>query len=419
MNPVLAKTQGGNPSLREAEVSFRLSGRIAELDGIRGLAIGMVLIYHYFLIRIDVPVRSAAAYALSTGRLAWSGVDLFFVLSGFLIGGILLEARGSVNYFRVFYTRRFFRIVPIYAVLLSACYVVHTLVRLGVGGRIASLTQGELPWIPHLLFLQNFWMAWRNTLGAPALSVTWSLAVEEQFYLTLPLIVWALSPRRLVIFLGAGALSAPILRFALHTLWPGHVWAWFTLMPCRADSLLLGVLGAVIIRDSACRAWLEEHRRLMRWVLLVLVMGIAVLTKYSAGFFDTTGTLIVTVGFTWLAAFYLCVLMYSLLWRDSVLSRCLRWSWLCWLGAIAYGTYLLHELIEGLAYGLIWSRPPLILSVPNFGVSLLALGVTLVICRASWILFERPLVKIGHRAQYKFARHSNSIRVSAVPVGES
>src|SRR5271155_3009302 len=118
MNPVLEKTQGGNPSLRETGVSFRLSGRIAELDGIRGLAIGMVLIYHYFLIRIDVPVRSAAAYALSTGRLAWSGVDLFFVLSGFLIGGILLEARGSVNYFRVFYTRRFFRIVPIYALLL-------------------------------------------------------------------------------------------------------------------------------------------------------------------------------------------------------------------------------------------------------------------------------------------------------------
>src|SRR5208282_3338546 len=177
MNPVLAKTQGGNPSLREAEVSFRLSGRIAELDGIRGLAIGMVLIYHYFLIRIDVPMRSAAAYALSTGRLAWSGVDLFFVLSGFLIGGILLDARDSSNYFQVFYTRRVLRIVPIYAVFLFAAFCIFQVGNLGDGNRFTWLFQGRLPWVPHLVFLQNFWMVKANTFGPAILGLTWSLAV--------------------------------------------------------------------------------------------------------------------------------------------------------------------------------------------------------------------------------------------------
>src|SRR6266851_1125269 len=95
---------------------LHLSGRIPELDGIRGIAIGMVLIAHHFEV-VSRP-GSTLAYALVPLRLTWSGVDLFFVLSGFLIGGILLDARESSNYFRVFYTRRFFRIIPIYAVLL-------------------------------------------------------------------------------------------------------------------------------------------------------------------------------------------------------------------------------------------------------------------------------------------------------------
>src|SRR5438477_3577880 len=95
-----------------------LSGRIPELDGLRGLAIGSVLIWHYFMVPIVTAPATPLSYALVFGRLTWSGVDLFFVLSGFLIGGILLDARKASNYFQVFYTRRFFRIVPIYAAVL-------------------------------------------------------------------------------------------------------------------------------------------------------------------------------------------------------------------------------------------------------------------------------------------------------------
>jgi peptidoglycan/LPS O-acetylase OafA/YrhL len=99
-------------------------GRVPELDGLRGIAIGMILVFHYFLLQFVVVPGTPAAYALAMGRLAWSGVDLFFVLSGFLIGGILLDVRDSSNYFQVFYTRRFFRIVPVYCVLLafSGCH---------------------------------------------------------------------------------------------------------------------------------------------------------------------------------------------------------------------------------------------------------------------------------------------------------
>ena len=104
-------------------------------------------------------------------------MDLFFVLSGFLIGGILLDTRDSPNYFRTFYARRFFRIVPLYvAVLCIALAANH--------GKIDE----QIPTVTYFLFLQNFWMALHGTFGY-LLSPTWSLAVEEQFYLTLPGIV--------------------------------------------------------------------------------------------------------------------------------------------------------------------------------------------------------------------------------------
>src|SRR6267378_3037670 len=77
------------------------STRIPELDGMRGIAIGLILVYHYFLLPLSPHVGSALWYVQSCGRLAWTGVDLFFVLSGFLIGGILLDARESSNYFQV------------------------------------------------------------------------------------------------------------------------------------------------------------------------------------------------------------------------------------------------------------------------------------------------------------------------------
>ena len=87
-----------------------VSGRIPELDGLRGIAIGMVLVYHYFYLTIVTRTHSAFYYSLVPLRTLWTGVDLFFVLSGFLIGGILLRARKSRNYFQVFYLRRFLRI---------------------------------------------------------------------------------------------------------------------------------------------------------------------------------------------------------------------------------------------------------------------------------------------------------------------
>jgi peptidoglycan/LPS O-acetylase OafA/YrhL len=373
------------------------SSRIPELDGLRGVAIAMVLLFHYFLQPIHAPLASILSYVQAVGRLAWSGVDLFFVLSGFLIGGILLDARDSSNYFQVFYARRFFRIVPMYLLLITAVFSLHSLGVLGISTRFEAMYKDSLPWIPYFFFIQNFWMAFSTTFGVTALTVTWSLAVEEQFYLTLPVLIRTLRSRRLLVSICIGILSAPALRLALHVLWPGRFLASLWLMPCRADALLLGVIAAIAVRNPDCWALLKENGRIVMFLLMVLAGGLVVLTvRYPSPW----GVPMLAVGFTWLALFYVFVLIYALLFRKSWLSRCLRWRWLRWLGGIAYGVYLLHEFVSLIFFESIWSTPPAMASVSDLFTAVVALATTLILCRASWLYFEKPLVQLGHRAQY-------------------
>lgn len=376
---------------------MRAQEHIPELDGLRGIAIGLVLIWHYLFLLAKAAPATALSYALACFRLSWTGVDLFFVLSGFLICGILFDARNSLGYFGTFYVRRFFRIVPAYAVCLCGAYTLSWLVRSGRAERFMFMTTDALPWPPYLLFLQNFSMALWNSLGAFGLGGTWSLAVEEQFYLTLPALVRFLNTRRLVIVLLCGIIAAPFLRVLLHALWPARWASWFVLTPCRADALLLGSLAAIGLREPSCRVWLLRNKLLLRLSMGVLLVGLGLLTLRAP---NPNDFLMLSVGYTWLALSYLSVLVYAVLFTGSSLSRCLRWKWLAWLGKIAYGTYLLHAFVLGGIFGALWSRPPLITNVSELTATLFALTVTLTICQFSWKYFEKPLVRIGHRWNY-------------------
>jgi peptidoglycan/LPS O-acetylase OafA/YrhL len=161
--------------------------RRPELDGIRGAAILLVLIWHYLV----VPSMNSSNHWLRLiarlGLETWSGVDLFFVLSGFLIGGILIDAKGSGNFFSTFYIRRIFRILPIY-IALCASFPLWKLLfeRLGI-------CLSTMPWYVYAAFAENFWLMHHD--WNVWLSQAWSLAVEEQFYLTLPLLIWLIPTR--------------------------------------------------------------------------------------------------------------------------------------------------------------------------------------------------------------------------------
>src|SRR5882757_9635973 len=159
--------------------------RVKELDGLRALAILLVVAWHY--IGIVGGPESVLWRVFVFGR---TGVDLFFVLSGYLITRILLANTGSPSYFATFYGRRSFRILPIYFVMVAIYLIGRQL-----GGSAPILFGGPLPWWSYVIGLQNVWMAIQQTYGPAWLAGTWSLAIEEQFYLIFPLVVY-LTPSR-------------------------------------------------------------------------------------------------------------------------------------------------------------------------------------------------------------------------------
>jgi peptidoglycan/LPS O-acetylase OafA/YrhL len=384
-----------------------VAGRIPELDGLRGVAILMVLTYHYFENTMVTRPGTLLAHLQTAMGLSWSGVDLFFVLSGFLIGGILLDARASTNYFRVFYTRRFFRIIPIYVVVLLVFPALLSVTRwTGHSNDFAWLAMGRnsLPWWSYWTFTQNFWMAHTERFGAMTLAITWSLAIEEQFYLTLPFLVRLLTGPQLRKCVRLGIYAAPIIRIGIGLHFHHNWMALFALMPCRADSLLLGVLAAMLMRDAQ---WRERIQRSNRFAVLipVLLLGMVALTVWAH---SVDNPIMQSLGYTWLALFYVSVLLCALTQTGSVLSRVLRTKWLGWLGGLAYGVYLFHQTIQGVLFGLIWHCEPVITGGYTLLTTLSALILTLVIAQRSWKHFELPLVA-GHRAVYQFAPREEQV----------
>ena len=217
--------------------------RIAALDGVRGLAILLVLCMHclYIAPRYDLGFITTHTYG-RVAMLGWSGVDVFFVLSGFLITGILVRGKGQAAgpYFRNFYMRRSLRIFPLY-------YLVIILLLYVLPNR-SPATGGEQ--MSYLLYYQNIRYACFGELAFdPARLITWSLAIEEQFYLVWPAVVWFTSERLLRRVCVAMIAVAIALRIVLIA--SGFEGTHF-LTPCRMDALAVGALLSLM---PPPRAW--------------------------------------------------------------------------------------------------------------------------------------------------------------------
>lgn len=326
-------------------------------------------------------------------------MDLFFVLSGFLIGGILLDARNSPNYFKAFYTRRIFRIVPIYAVVVGIFYLCMAA---GVPGRMAGsewLFGPTVPWYAYATFTQNIGYSLGGPTLAHWLTATWSLAVEEQFYLILPAVIWFVSERWFPYVLGSAILAAPLFRLFLSLHYSFGKIASFGLMPCRADALLLGVAAALLVRNRSMWESFKNKQRLLVSVWLGLFAGLPFFILFKET--DPNRSFwISTVGLSWMAFFYLGLLLLALIYSDSWLGRILRNSWLKALGTISYSVYLLHWPVLGLTFMTFAHKKPWAETFAEHGLVLLALGLTIAIASLSWTVFEKPLLKIGHNVKY-------------------
>lgn len=361
------------------------SNRIPQLDGLRGIAIAMVLVFHFAGGVSGIQPQFPLLLALPV-NFGWMGVDLFFVLSGFLIGGILLDARQAPNYFRVFYVRRICRIFPMYFVSLIAILLVSHFTHYP---ELQSLLHPLIPWQASVTFTQNFWMAFHNDTGAIALTPTWSLAVEEQFYLTLPALIYFVNPRRLKWVLAGGIVLAPLIRLAIFIANRRLIYSMAYLLPCRMDSLLLGVAVAYFLRLPGARRYLHRHRSQL-WTSIEVLTCICVWLMLDPSQYSPR---VLLLGYDVLGLLFSGVLIVSLM--DEKVANCLRSKWLMSLGGISYCIYLIHELVLGMTYILLkrfttsWAI-----------TSITALAFTIGIAKISWQYFEKPLVEVGHRERY-------------------
>jgi peptidoglycan/LPS O-acetylase OafA/YrhL len=163
------------------------------------------------------------------------------------------------------------------------------------------------------------------------------------------------------------------------------------------DALLLGALAAWAVRNPAVWQSLVARRRALWGLLAFLTAGLA--------YFTTTSTYysvpMASIGYDWLAAFYLTALLLVLVRPQSWLGRAMRCQWLMALGTIAYGTYLIHLVVYGLCMAYFRGHGPTLGNLGDLWATLAALGLTVVIAQLSWRLFEKRFVQLGHRFQYE------------------
>jgi len=321
--------------------------------------------------------------------MGWCSIDLFFVLSGFLIGGILMDQKKSESFFGPFYIRRFFRIIPAYAV---SCFGFFAALRIfHLSGDLAS--HPPLPWYYYATFTQNIWSGIHHQLDLSSLGTTWSLAVEEQFYLTLPLLIRFVPDKKLIWIVCISIVGAPLFRVLCYLHDPAGWVPRFVLMPSQADALMLGVAGAWLVRRPAAHEFLVSRPGLLHG--LVGIFGGGLLLMLILGW-QQSSTIMTLVGYTWIDFFWLSFLFFAVLHPGRWAGRMMRSEFLRWAGTISYAVYLIHAPILAATQKFLLHQSYEMKNISDVMITCLALGITTLVALLSWYLFERPLLRYGH-----------------------
>lgn len=385
---------------------------IPALDAVRGAAILLVLVFHFSSYGhglAPTPLLVDRLYYL-VSRAGWVGVDLFFVLSGFLITGILYDAKGSDHYFRNFYLRRVLRIFPLYYGSLLVLVVVLPWLFPASAGLQAIRRDAIWYWT----YLSNIQIAYDGWPAFAAIGHFWSLAVEEQFYLLWPVVVLTLGRRQLQAACLACVVGALLVRVGLLS--AGNAPGAFVLTPARIDALAFGAYLAVSAREPA------GLRLLARWAppaaawLSLSLVAVFVLRRGLAA----DDPVVSSVGHTLLAGLFGAILVLAVTSaRDGVMGRVFNSPLLRFFGRYSYALYVFHHPILFLVPAVL----PLGLVPSVFGSQLLrqlvfliiATGVSVAGALVSWHLWEKQFLKLKGLFPYRAPGHIPVTRDAPTP----
>ena len=314
------------------------------------------------------------------------------MLSGFLIGGILFDHRCSSNYFRVFYIRRACRILPIYFLVVGLFFVFSQRATPSYNWLFVN----ALPAWTYLSFTQNYYLE-SFVDAAHWLDPTWSLAVEEQFYLVLPPLIRIISAPLVVPILLVLILLGPVTRYRVGGL-GAYLYAF-----CRADALIMGVLLAWLFRKHSFVRFVRRRRSLFWGILSIMVLLTTTIVPLVAYSFGGVGNHL------WFAVLYGLLLLLVVVFPDSAVAGVLRHQAFAWLGVRSYFIYLTHQPVSGLLHGAIFSSEPRIDRGYEFLVTLAALATVLYLANLSYRYFEVPFLSFGRKFSYH-TDHMNPAR---------
>jgi peptidoglycan/LPS O-acetylase OafA/YrhL len=369
----------GNDASAWASPTIVATGRhVPALDGTRGIAIILVMAFHLW----RAPVTA----------LGWSGVDLFFVLSGYLITGILWDSRLEPDRARSFYIRRALRILPLYYGVLIAVFVVRPV--FGWAHRLDDLALAH-----EQVWYWTYLCDWRIALNHPPaftfLTHFWTLSIEEQFYLVWPLIIWRCARRTSLAIAGAVAVGALLLRIAVvvATATPEAAYALF---PCRLDALAVGAILALGIRGP------DGVRAMRRWVIPAALSGATVvcalvLFRPSVRFADPG---MMTIGYTAIDWMFAGLVLTAATTR----SRFLESAPLRAAGRYSYGLYVYHPIVM---WWIVRHVP--ILEASQWGSAIGGAAASVALAYASYHLYESRFLRLKDR----LAPRNGAARLSA------
>ena len=385
----------------ETAGSARLSGKhFPALDGLRGMAIAIVLFHHCdFLLPNGGLGRNAVKAVLYLG---WTGVDLFFVLSGFLITGILVDTKASKNYFSSFYVRRVLRIFPLYFGVLSVIVIFDRVFYQPWFDQIMAIRRDQ---IYYFLYLDNWMFLLKDYWHGNIIGHFWSLAVEEQFYLIWPLCIWLIPGRRILKLAITGCVLAFLVRLVLVAVYgPSQSIVENTF--ARMDALLAGAGCAMIVRNQSL---VEKVRPLLMPAVIATAAGIFWIEFICGESRTQWGQYMEIVGFTLLSIGYAALLLHVFLGQEtqSIVQRLFASGPMQAMGKYSYGIYVLHVPILTIASRLFGRMTGNNLAASWAFVAAI-FCLSFVAAKASYNLFEKRFLKLKKYFAPKFELQGDS-----------